>query len=364
MSFASSKPAPVVPALRRRIPLGASHGDHRTRPPLQHRPVTVMWQPTAPCRPRSPNRYRSLSWQLGRPPLVWSVVRGMGEVGAGWLAGCVMLQQEVQKMEGVDDLIIFIFVLRLAGVKTAPVLPTIGSTPTGAGTVSAAGVTCVLVDPSYRFSSSSLPTCTCSACLAYVTAATSTVRTASTVSTARSRTVASSSASSSHSSRHHSAASSRGGSPSPTRQGVPAAKPSPTKSTTSKRSNGAVRHRDLRKTSELDDALFKTALCKRFSETGYCAYGDECGFAHGEGELRKLSAVERANLASLTRKEENGTSAVASTDDSKFNRRGNKNRTPGTRTPVEAQDVGSGQQMNVLEATVAPQADGTASSAP
>jgi hypothetical protein len=125
-----------------------------------------------------------------------------------------------------------------------------------------------------------------------------------------------------------------------------------------------VRHRDLRKTSELDNALFKTALCKRFSETGYCAYGDECGFAHGEGELRKLSAVERANLASLTRKDEDGAAAPASTDDSKLNRRGNTYRTPGTRTPVEPHAVGSAHPMNVFEAVVAPQTDGTATSTP
>lgn len=63
------------------------------------------------------------------------------------------------------------------------------------------------------------------------------------------------------------------------------------------------RHRDMAKASELDRMLYKTAMCKRFQETGFCAYADECGFAHGDGELRKLSAAERASLAALTRKE-------------------------------------------------------------
>ncbi|KAL3083337.1 hypothetical protein niasHS_011139 [Heterodera schachtii] len=31
---------------------------------------------------------------------------------------------------------------------------------------------------------------------------------------------------------------------------------------------------------------YKTILCKSFTINGYCAYGAQCLFAHGEGELR------------------------------------------------------------------------------
>ena len=63
------------------------------------------------------------------------------------------------------------------------------------------------------------------------------------------------------------------------------------------------RCRDVSKATDLDKVLFKTAMCKRYADTGYCSYGDQCGFAHGESDLRKLSATERANLALITKRE-------------------------------------------------------------
>ena len=35
-------------------------------------------------------------------------------------------------------------------------------------------------------------------------------------------------------------------------------------------------------------SLYKTELCRSFSETGGCRYGHKCQFAHGEHELRPL----------------------------------------------------------------------------
>jgi hypothetical protein len=34
-----------------------------------------------------------------------------------------------------------------------------------------------------------------------------------------------------------------------------------------------------------NDPKFKTELCKTFSDTGFCAYGNKCRFAHGRDEL-------------------------------------------------------------------------------
>ena len=33
------------------------------------------------------------------------------------------------------------------------------------------------------------------------------------------------------------------------------------------------------------DPKYKTELCKKFMETGFCAYGNKCRFAHGKHEL-------------------------------------------------------------------------------
>src|SRR4051794_20462125 len=33
------------------------------------------------------------------------------------------------------------------------------------------------------------------------------------------------------------------------------------------------------------DPKYKTELCKSFTETGFCAYGNKCRFAHGRQEL-------------------------------------------------------------------------------
>merc|ERR1719231_534931 len=32
---------------------------------------------------------------------------------------------------------------------------------------------------------------------------------------------------------------------------------------------------------------YKSKVCKRFEESGQCNFGDSCGFAHGESDLRK-----------------------------------------------------------------------------
>ncbi|KAH9254206.1 hypothetical protein BASA81_007795 [Batrachochytrium salamandrivorans] len=37
-----------------------------------------------------------------------------------------------------------------------------------------------------------------------------------------------------------------------------------------------------------DAEKFKTEMCRKFSQTGFCRYGDQCQFAHGVGELRVL----------------------------------------------------------------------------
>ena len=40
------------------------------------------------------------------------------------------------------------------------------------------------------------------------------------------------------------------------------------------------------------DIKFKTELCKNFSETGYCRYGDNCQFAHGVHDLARTCRQE------------------------------------------------------------------------
>lgn len=35
-------------------------------------------------------------------------------------------------------------------------------------------------------------------------------------------------------------------------------------------------------------ALYKTELCKNYTKTGFCRYGDMCQFAHGSEQLRKV----------------------------------------------------------------------------
>eukprot|EP01135_Chromosphaera_perkinsii_P005712 Nk52_evm12s359 gene=Nk52_evmTU12s359 len=38
-----------------------------------------------------------------------------------------------------------------------------------------------------------------------------------------------------------------------------------------------------------NNGLYKTELCHSFEETNFCKYGDKCKFAHGRGELRRVS---------------------------------------------------------------------------
>lgn len=40
-------------------------------------------------------------------------------------------------------------------------------------------------------------------------------------------------------------------------------------------------------------ARYKTELCRSFSESGFCRYGDKCQFAHGISELRQTSRHPR-----------------------------------------------------------------------
>jgi hypothetical protein len=42
--------------------------------------------------------------------------------------------------------------------------------------------------------------------------------------------------------------------------------------------------------------LYKTTLCKHFGKRGYCIYGEECKFAHGEEELREKPYVRNYRL--------------------------------------------------------------------
>lgn len=37
--------------------------------------------------------------------------------------------------------------------------------------------------------------------------------------------------------------------------------------------------------STTDETKFKTEMCKNWSETGRCNYGNKCRFAHGKDEL-------------------------------------------------------------------------------
>jgi hypothetical protein len=46
----------------------------------------------------------------------------------------------------------------------------------------------------------------------------------------------------------------------------------------------ALEHVDYLKEYQ-SDPKYKTELCKSFSETGFCAYGNKCRFAHGRQEL-------------------------------------------------------------------------------
>jgi hypothetical protein len=46
----------------------------------------------------------------------------------------------------------------------------------------------------------------------------------------------------------------------------------------------ALEHVDKDKEYKVDPK-YKTELCKKFTETGFCAYGNKCRFAHGKREL-------------------------------------------------------------------------------
>lgn len=42
-----------------------------------------------------------------------------------------------------------------------------------------------------------------------------------------------------------------------------------------------------KKKAAVDEAKYKTELCKKFEGTGYCPYGKKCKFAHGKEELNE-----------------------------------------------------------------------------
>lgn len=43
------------------------------------------------------------------------------------------------------------------------------------------------------------------------------------------------------------------------------------------------------RTAKNKSVLYKTQLCRKFAQTGYCRYGNKCQFAHGVSELRSVS---------------------------------------------------------------------------
>ncbi len=138
----------------------------------------------------------------------------------------------------------------------------------------AAGVTCVMNDPSYRFTAANPPTCQCTACLAFVASF----------------------------ARYKIASTSRGASGTTTPQGQTSSRSGRTTPGGSTTPNGN-RFRDAKTASALDLMLYKTAPCRRFAETGYCAYGIDCGFAHGDAELRILSQAERNDLLDMQKRD-------------------------------------------------------------
>ena len=40
--------------------------------------------------------------------------------------------------------------------------------------------------------------------------------------------------------------------------------------------------------------LYKTQICKHFMQTGHCAKGEACHFAHGDSELRRKEDVSNS----------------------------------------------------------------------
>ncbi len=128
-------------------------------------------------------------------------------------------------------------------------------------------------DPSYRFTAANPPTCQCTACLAFVASF----------------------------ARYKIASTSRGASGTTTPQGTSSrsGRITPGGSATP---NGS-RFRDVKTASALDLMLYKTAPCRRFAETGYCAYGTDCGFAHGDAELRILTQTERNDLLDMQKRD-------------------------------------------------------------
>eukprot|EP00455_Lapot_gusevi_P014775 TRINITY_DN1742_c0_g2_i1.p1 TRINITY_DN1742_c0_g2~~TRINITY_DN1742_c0_g2_i1.p1 ORF type:complete len:209 (-),score=16.65 TRINITY_DN1742_c0_g2_i1:15-641(-) len=50
-----------------------------------------------------------------------------------------------------------------------------------------------------------------------------------------------------------------------------------------------LKHDSPPKLDHNNPSLYKTELCRSFSETGYCRYGNKCQFAHGLQDLRPIA---------------------------------------------------------------------------
>jgi len=50
---------------------------------------------------------------------------------------------------------------------------------------------------------------------------------------------------------------------------------------------------DQSKVQKFNTHLFKTEVCRSWSELGYCPYGDSCQFAHGAQELRVRPMIHK-----------------------------------------------------------------------
>jgi hypothetical protein len=158
---------------------------------------------------------------------------------------------------------------------------------------------CVKENPAFKFSAAEPPTCGCTACTAFMATFARFKMAPATVSA---------SVDGGRGSGRQSPASGRRSprNPSPgAAMGAPlagASGASPSAAWQPNRSSGSSTPKG-KSASALDMLLYKTAPCRRFNETGYCAYGADCGFAHGEADLRNLTSQERNELIDMQRRE-------------------------------------------------------------
>ena len=50
-----------------------------------------------------------------------------------------------------------------------------------------------------------------------------------------------------------------------------------------------------------DHTLYKTELCTHWQKNGECWRGDQCAFAHGDHELKKLSPISKIRIANVVK---------------------------------------------------------------